>query len=120
VTGAGKTLSISQTVNVVSGYADINVSDCGYYMDGNKAGFWFTAGGYDSVWLYTKNVLLSLSGSLMASDFSGADFNGTSASITASTLTIDSNNVANGTVTVSLGGVPLKVVFNNVSIDYDI
>ena len=116
VTSAGKTLRVTQQITVVSGYADITVTECGYYMDDNKAGIWFTAGDYDSAWLYTKDVYFTLPGSLLVSDFAGVNFDGTTGTVTASTLRVEGTTV-NGTVTVSLGGVPVNVIFDNATID---
>jgi hypothetical protein len=119
---SGKTLTATREVSVISGYSDIVVTNNnypGYYADGSKVGFYFDNGG-KSCWIYTKTTLSNpLNGTLTASNFSGAMIGNVSATVSDANLTL-TNGVANGSVTLVVGGVTQKVIFQNATIDYDI
>lgn len=122
---SGKTLSVSREVTVISGYSDINVTDDnypGYYpndSNNSKVGFYLSNDGKD-IWIYTKKTLSEpLNGTLTASDFSDAEVGGSAATVTDANLKL-TNGKATGTITLSIGGVTQKIIFNNIKIDYSI
>lgn len=126
----GKVTTATRMVTVTGGLDDIIVTDAdfdaggdaGYYSNGGRAGFYVSlpAKGYNNIWIYTKEVLSNFNGLMAADIFSDVDFDGSAATVTASTLTLSGYNAATGEatatgdITLSLGGAPVKIVFDNV------
>lgn len=123
---SGKVSTVTRTINVAAGLDDLVLTDdvvndnngeIGYY---GKAFYISVPGlGYQNINIYTKEVITNLNGAVALEQFDNADVDGAAATVTASSIVIsdttDSEAKINGELTLSLGGAPLKIVFNNVT-----
>lgn len=129
---SGKVTSVTRTVDVAVGIDDIIVSeetkgetgDAGYYSQDGRYYFYVSLPdhGYQNISIYTKNQITDLNGPVTLDKFAEATVDGAAATVTASTLVISNANggeaTANGEITLSMGGVPVKIVYKNVTIYY--
>ncbi len=132
---AGKVTSVSRVITVAAGLDDIVVNDAnigsdgdaGYYTNSanGRHGFYVSLPslGYHNIWIYTKDTMTEFDGQIAASIFADADIDGSAATVTGSTLTLSGHSgsafMANGEITLSMGGAAVKIVFDNVELFHD-
>lgn len=130
-TPSGKTTTATRTITVAAGLDDIVLTDqsvgsgeVGYYNAGGRDFFYISAPslGYENIYIYTKEKV-ALDGTVVALDkFAEANIDGSAATVTSSTLAVSDAEggeaKANGELTLSMGGAPVKIIFKNVTLYY--
>lgn len=131
-TVAGKVTTVSRTLTVAAGLDDIVLSDesigngeVGYYKATDGRYFFYIAAsdlGYDNIVIYTKEQITDLNGPVAAEQFDNGDIDGSPVTVTASSLVISEADggmaKANGELSLSMGGAPVKIIFQNVTLYY--
>ncbi|MDE6119873.1 MAG: hypothetical protein K2F82_08405 [Muribaculaceae bacterium] len=131
-TPSGKVTTVSCSVSVSASLDDIVVSDetvgssgeVGYYGSAGRFYFYVSVPslGYQNIYVYTKDEITDLDGAVNADQFAEASIDGSAATVTASSIVISDaasgEAKLNGELTLSMGGAPVKIVFQNVTMYY--